>query len=131
VEAELQYIFNTASIFGEARMTTDPWDTTADGLYIVASVRATSATGVDFSNLYYSTIFIKISASSMTLLKYGYFNLATDYTGYDLFVSRAYAPTDPNHYLLVFGRIRLSTSGSWQYQPYLMKLASSDFSLKG
>ena len=94
-------------------MATDPWDTTKDGLYIVSSVRATS-TGVDFTNAYWSTIFIKISASTMSLVRYGYFNLAQDYTAYDLFVSRG-DPMLASHFMLVFGRFRAAISTSWQY----------------
>jgi hypothetical protein len=94
-------------------MATDPWDTSKDGLYIVSSVRATT-TGVDFTNAYYSAIFIKISASTMTLVRYGYFNLGEDYTAYDLFVSRV-DPLLSTHFMLVFGRYRTATSPSWQY----------------
>lgn len=84
---EIQYIFNSNSIFGESRMATDPWDTVKDGLYIVSSVRGTTAVG-DFSNLFFQAIFIKISATAMTLVKYGYFNMGLDNTAFDIFVSQ-------------------------------------------
>jgi len=122
---EIQYIFNTNSIFGESRMATDPWDTAKDGLYIVSSVRGTT-TGVDFSNLFFQSIFIKISATTMSLIKYGYFNMDRDNTAYDLFVSQM-DPTIASHHMFIFGRARTSTSGNWGYTPYLFKMLTSDF----
>ena len=122
---EIQYIFNTNSIFGETRMATDPWDTLKDGLYIVSSVRGTT-TGVDFSNLFFQSIFIKISATTMTLIKYGYFNMGLDNTAFDLFVSQK-DPTLASHHMFIFGRARTSTSGSWVYSPFLFKMLTSDF----
>lgn len=106
-------------------MATDPWDTVKDGLYIVSSVRGTTAGG-DFSNLFFQAIFIKISATTMTLMKYGYFNMGLDNTAFDLFVSQM-DPTSVSHHMFIFGRARTSTTGSWVYTPYLFKMLTSDF----
>jgi hypothetical protein len=55
-------------------MASDPWNSGRDGLYIVAAVRAT-ATALDFTNAFYTSIYIRIKATDMSLDYYGYFNL--------------------------------------------------------
>jgi hypothetical protein len=62
---EIKYTLTNVNYFTEIRIGTDPPDSNKDGLYVVTSIKGTSAG--DFSTSIWQAIFIKIASTTMTI----------------------------------------------------------------
>jgi hypothetical protein len=57
--------------FTEFRLTTDPQNTADDNIYITTTVRGN--TGLEFTQAFYQSVFLRVKVSIMSVEKFGYF----------------------------------------------------------